>query len=187
MIVSIGTYLAGIWNKYYYCVYDSTSTYQKRLCEQATWVHPGRFSCRKMCVLEEKHSLFSFAVYYFFGIGWLLLLLILLIHFHNNIRDRHILLRPALVQPLIRHGQNPTSPLTLSPFYTWWVWPHLNLRRFLTTYLTLRTLSVVADTDLLGCWAQMGVLVCFYFIWEALWTASICVCFLELLHQFAAV
>ena len=29
-----------------------------------------------------------------------LLLLILLIHFHNNIRDRHILLRPALVQPL---------------------------------------------------------------------------------------
>ncbi len=29
-----------------------------------------------------------------------LLLLILLIHFHNNIRDRHILLCPALVQPL---------------------------------------------------------------------------------------
>ena len=31
---------------------------------------------------------------------WRLLLLILLIHLHNNIRDRHILLRQALVQPL---------------------------------------------------------------------------------------
>ena len=31
---------------------------------------------------------------------WRLLLLILLIHLHNNIRDRHILLHQALVQPL---------------------------------------------------------------------------------------
>ena len=97
-----------------------------------------------------------------------LLLLILLIHFHNNIRDRHILFCPALVQPL-------DSPWTK-------LYQSADPESFLhMTGLTQPTFAMLLDYlfdledivhrrrhGVLGCWALKGVLVCFYFIWEAL-------------------
>ena len=92
------------------------------------------------------------------------LLLILLIHFHNNIRDRH----PSLVQPLdspwtkLYHFADPLSFLHM-----------VGLTRptfaMLLDYLfDLEDIVRRPDVDVLGCWALKGVLVCFCFIWKAL-------------------
>jgi hypothetical protein len=97
-----------------------------------------------------------------------ILLVILLMQYHNSIRDRHYLLRLAIVDPCespwkkLYENADATSFLHMTGLTHEAFWALLDY-----IYLMLRTLSSVADVDGLVQWGLTGISVCCYFIWEA--------------------
>ena len=112
---------------------------------------------------------------------WRLLLLMLLIQFHNSICECHILFPPVIVHqktlpvfwPCLLSTHNGFYPTNFWSAYWLPIWPW-----GLCPLSPTRTALFVRPWRV--SWPAS------FFIWEAQCNTSICVCFLGSLHQFAA-